>query len=94
MNTMRRVWEIDHLAERAPNRALSIKKYVEYDCKDRRERVLEESSFTEYWAQGENLAATLYDSQLAKWHAVGKTGISETVFKRVCPQDDADTRAR
>ena len=94
MNTMRRFWELNHLTERAPNKALSIKSYMEYDCKDRRVRVLEESSFTEYWAQGEKLALTVHDSQLTKWNAIGKRSINETVFKRVCPHDESDTQAR
>ena len=55
MNTMRRVWEISNLAKGASNKVLSIKNEVEYDCKDRRVRVLEESNFSEHWAQGENL---------------------------------------
>ena len=94
MNTMRRVWEIKHLAERAPNKALAIKSYMEYDCRDHRVRVLEESSFTEYWAQGEKLALTVYDSQLATWNAIGKRSVSESIFKRVCPHDESDKQAR
>ena len=94
MNTMRRVWELHHLAARAPNRALSLKKLVEYDCKDRRVRVLGESSFTEHWAQGDVLASTVHDSQSAKWAAVGTRGVSQTLFKRVCPHDGPDPQAR
>ena len=61
MNTMRRVWEISNLAKGASNKVLSIKNYMEYDCKDRRIRVLEESNFSEYWAQGEKLAVMGHD---------------------------------
>ena len=34
MNTMRRVWEMSNLRERAPNNDLSVESLVEYDCKD------------------------------------------------------------
>ena len=94
MNTMRRVWELRHLAERTSDKTLSIKTQVEYDCRDRRIRILEESSFTEYWAQGEKLVSTVHDSQLAKWNAIGKLSVSKTIFKRVCPHDESDMKAR
>ena len=94
MNTMRRVWEIDHLAEPDSNGALSIKNYVEYDCKDHRVRMLEESSFTEYWAKGQNLASRVHDSKSAKWRAIGKRSVGEIVFRRVCPHDESDTKVR
>ena len=94
MNTMRRIWELNHLAVRASDKALSIKNSVEYDCKDRRVRVLEESSFSEHWAQGENLASAVHDSQLVKWNVIGKRSASETIFKRVCPHDEPDKKAR
>ena len=92
MNTMRRVWELTHLARGASDKVLSTKNYMEYDCKDRRVRVLEESNFSEYWAQGENLTATGQDNKPANWSDIGKGGISETIFNRVCPRDDSDTR--
>ena len=92
MNTMRRVWELTHLARGASDKVLSTKNYMEYDCKDRRVRVLEESSFSEHWAQGENLTVTGPDNKRADWSAIGKGSVSETVFNRVCPSDESDTR--
>ena len=91
MNTMRRVWEISNLAKGASNKVLSIKNYMEYDCKDRRIRVLEESNFSEYWAQGENLAVMGHDLKSGNWSAIGKGSVSETIFNRVCPNDESDT---
>ena len=92
MNTMRRVWEITHLAKGASDKVLSTKNYMEYDCKDRRVRVLEENSFSEYLAQGENLTVTGQDNKPSNWSDIGKGIISETIFNRVCPSDDSDTR--
>ena len=88
MNTMRRVWEISNLAKGASNKVLSIKNEVEYDCKDRRVRVLEESNFSEHWAQGENLTLTVLDPKPGNWSDISKGSLSETIFNRVCPNDD------
>ena len=92
MNTMRRVWEISNLAKAASNKVLSIKNYMEYDCKDRRVRALEESSFSGYWAQGEILGTVTYDIKPDNWSDIGKGSVSESIFNRVCPNDDPDPR--
>lgn len=86
MNTMRRVWELTNLAKSAS----STKSYVEYDCKDRRVRVLEENSFSETWAQGVNLSIAGKEGKHALWSEIGKGSASEIVFNRVCPNDDPD----
>ena len=77
MNTMRRVWEISNLMKDAPDKVLSIKSHVEYDCKDRRVRVLEESNFSEHWAQGENLTLTVLDPKPGNWSDISKGSLSE-----------------
>ena len=88
MNTMRRVWEISNLMKDAPDKVLSIKSHVEYDCKDRRVRVLEESKFSEHWARGDNLTLTALDPKPGNWSNLSKGSLSETIFNRVCPNDD------
>ena len=88
MNTMRRVWEITNLERPAPNKVLSTKNHVEYDCKDRRVRVVDESNFAEHWAQGENLTLAGQDIKPVAWADIRKGSLSETIFNRVCPNDD------
>ena len=88
MNTMRRVWEISNLMKATPNKVLSTKNHVEYDCKDRRVRVLEESKFSEHWARGDNLTLTGHDIKPGNWSDLSKGSVSETIFNRVCPNDD------
>ena len=88
MNTMRSVWEITNLVKPAPNKVLSTKNHVEYDCKDRRVRVVEESNFSEHWARGDNLTLTALDPKLGNWSDLSKGSASETIFNRVCPNDD------
>ena len=90
MNTMRRVWELTNLAKTGSNNASSTKSYVEYDCKDRRVRVLEENSFSETWAQGVNLSIAGKEGKHALWSEIGKGSASEIIFNRVCPNDDPD----
>ena len=90
MNTMRRVWELSNLAKPAANKTLSIKSHVEYDCKDRRVRILEESNFSEPWARGENLTSATLDSPPGKWIGIRKGSVIATIFNRVCPNDDSD----
>lgn len=91
MNTMRRVWEISNLTTVTSDKALSIKNYMEYDCKDRRIRVLEESNFSEHWAQGESLTVTGQELKSGDWSGIRKGSVSETIFNRVCPSDASDT---
>lgn len=90
MNTMRRVWQLTHLAKGGSNQFFSIKQYMEYDCRTRRVRVLEESQFSEYWAQGTSLVVMGPDMQPGQWSDIGKSGLGESIFKRVCPHDDSD----
>ena len=85
MNTMRRVWEVTNLHKGSANKVLSIKQYMEYDCKDRRSRVIEEHSFSEHWAQGENLTVDGRDIKAAAWSEITPASINETLFNRVCP---------
>ena len=88
MNTMRRVWEISNLVKDSPNKVVSTKNHVEYDCKDRRVRVLEESNFSEHWARGENLTLTTRSPKLGDWSDISKGSPREMIFNRVCPNDD------
>lgn len=87
MNTMRRVWELSNLPKPTANKAMSVKNLVEYDCKDRRIRVLEESYFTEHGGLGERLESTAQSDKAGIWSDIGKGSITEAIFNRVCPND-------
>ena len=89
MNTMRRVWELSNLAKRSLGQVLSIKSHVEYDCKDRRIRIIEVASFSEHWAQGERLPAAGSDAKSGDWSDISNGSLGESIFKRVCPSDDS-----
>ena len=85
MNTMRRVWEINNLAAASASNISSVKQHVEYDCKDRRYRVIEESSFSARWAKGESLTVAAAETKASDWSAIALGSITETIFNRVCP---------
>ena len=90
MNTMRRVWEMNNLTNASSsnissNSVSSVKQHVEYDCKDRRYRLIEESSFSERWAKGESLTVAPANSKPIDWSAIAPGSITETIFNRVCP---------
>ena len=90
MNTMRRVWEINNLTNSSSSNisssnVSSVKQHVEYDCKDRRYRVIEERSFSERWAKGESLTVAPANSKPIDWSAIAPGSITETIFNRVCP---------
>ena len=91
MNTMRRVWEINNMRKGASDRVLSVKSHMEYDCKDRRIRILEETKFSEHWGQGRLLSASVKDAQPGNWRDITKGSASEITFNRVCPNDHADS---
>ncbi len=88
MNTMRRVWELRNLGQPRADLAWSVKSHVEYDCKDRRRRVLDAIPFAAHWAQGSALPHAAQDAWPEAWRNIDQTGLHATVFKRVCPNDD------
>jgi hypothetical protein len=85
MNTMRRVWELSNLLKPTPNNALSIKSQIEYDCKDRRVRTIEEAFFAEHFAKGDALTAGNQAIQLGAWRELRKGSVDEMIFESVCP---------
>ncbi len=87
MNTMRRVWELSNLNQSPGAKFLSVKSLVEYDCKDRRVRVLEENYFAGPGAQGESVVGPEGDLKRSAWRGIRKRTVDETIFKRVCPHD-------
>ena len=88
MNTMRRVWEMSNFAKFTADKALSIKTLMEYDCKDRRIRVLEENYFSEHLAKGEALTQVGNAVLPSNWSGIDKGSTVETIFYRLCPQDN------
>ncbi len=90
MNTMRRVWEVRNFNVVKADGVVSVKSQVEYDCKDRRFRVLEEGFFSDHWAKGDKLATRVNDVQPGAWSGIGKRSLRENIFNTVCPSDESD----
>ena len=90
MSIMRRVWEIRNFSPDASNQVLSTKTRMEYDCKDRRLRVLEQSQFSAHWARGEPLPGLGTDIQPSPWSDIAAGSVMATIFSQVCPHDGSD----
>ena len=87
MNTMRRVWQLRNLTQSAAENTLSIKSHMEYDCKDRRVRLLEANHFADSWGRGDKLDVAVPAAKSRDWGVIGKGNLSEAIFLRVCPRD-------
>ena len=83
-----------NFARREAHTALSAKSLWEYDCKDRRVRVLEETYYVGPWAQGDRALSQSKEVQFGVWSPIGKGSPTETIFNRVCPSDDSDAEAQ
>ena len=87
MATMRRVWQLSNRPPGGASGIGSIKSLVEYDCKDRRVRVLEVGHFADVWARGDKLDVAAPDLNGRDWIGIAKGSLGEAVFLRVCPHD-------
>ena len=94
MAIMRQVWELDHYSIGEKDKAKSVKILAEYDCKDRRRRVLTELRFSELWATGESLVpSTQHDKGQhteRAWTKIEPQSISEIIIDEICPHDSTD----
>ena len=85
MAIMRRVWELSNYSKPVHDGVQSAKRLSEYDCMDRRHRVLQEVWFAEPWAKGENVTPRRKDNTEPAWRSIEKKSINEIIFDEVCP---------
>ena len=85
MAIMRRVWELRNYSKPVQDGVRSVKRLSEYDCMDRRHRVLQELWFTEQWAKGENVAPGRQDNGEPAWRPIEAKSVNEIIFDEVCP---------
>jgi hypothetical protein len=90
MATMRRVWEIRNVPEPAEGRAASTRTLAEYDCQNRRPRILEESRFSAHWSSGQELTPAREKDSGRGWKPLEPEAVEERIFHEVCPHDDGD----
>lgn len=85
MAIMRQVWEIINFLEPGEDGVLSIKTLSEYDCQNRKVRVLKEQMFAEPSVKGKELIPA-YSNQIAsQWSVIMPNSANETIINIVCP---------
>ncbi len=86
MAIMRRVSEIRNYAEADSDKVKSVKRLAEYDCMDRRHRVLQESGFTGDWARGEPVNLRGLNNADGQWRPIEAKSTAEIILNELCPQ--------
>ena len=88
MAIMRRVWELRNFSKPDNNNVKSVKRLSEYDCMDRRHRLIQELWFTEHWAKGDNVVSPVRgDAELA-WRPIELKSIDEIILDEMCPHEN------
>jgi len=88
MAIMRRVWELRNYSTPHHDKVRSIKRLSEYDCMDRRHRVVQELWFTDPWAKGENVPPLLRDDAELAWRPIAPRSINEIILDEMCPHEN------
>ena len=88
MAIMRRVWELRNYSTPHHDKVRSIKRLSEYDCMDRRHRVVQELWFTDPWAKGESVPPPLRDDAELAWRPIAPRSINEIILDEMCPHEN------
>ncbi len=88
MAIMRQVWEISNYLQPSHDRGASLKTLAEYDCQNRRLRVLKEFWFAEPWARGKELTPPEMNQAAGDWTPIQPGSVSEAIIDIVCPSGD------
>ena len=75
------VWEFTDLKQRGANEEMSKRYLSEYDCKDRRSRILSISGYSEAMLRGKTLYS---DTSNQEWDYVAPDTLLEDILDRVC----------
>lgn len=86
MAIMRRVMELRNYSKADTDKVKSVKRLAEYDCMDRRHRVLQEFGYSADWAKGESIDLRGIDNPDRQWQAIKAGSVAEGIFVELCPQ--------
>ena len=78
---LRRVWRLDDFKQRNKDGELSFRALVEYDCTEKRRRILSRSTHSESMARGKILFSP---DGVSEWGYIPPGSISERLLKIVC----------
>lgn len=85
MAIMRRIWELKNYAVADNDMVKSVKRLAEYDCMDRRYRVLQESGFSGDLAEGEPVNLRGLDNADGQWRPIQSGSTAEIILDELCP---------
>ncbi|MFM7633714.1 MAG: surface-adhesin E family protein [Betaproteobacteria bacterium] len=85
MAIMRQVWEIGNLLEPGNDGVSSVKTLAEYDCQNRKLRVLKEQWFDQPWAKGKELTPTQLNQSASDWGGITPNSVGAAIIDIVCP---------
>jgi hypothetical protein len=85
MAIMRQVWELGNLLEPGNAGTRSVKTLAEYDCQNRKLRVLKERWFDQPWAKGKELTPADLNKAASEWSAITPNSVGAAIIDIVCP---------
>jgi hypothetical protein len=85
MAIMRQVWELGNLLEPGNAGTRSVKTLAEYDCQNRKLRVLKEQWFDQPWAKGKELTPADLNKAASDWSAITPNSVGAAIIDIVCP---------
>jgi hypothetical protein len=77
----RRVWALINFRKQAPLGVYSARTHQQYDCKRGRFRILKRDSFSEWMADGRNVASL---ARPEKWDYIAPGTVAQAIFRKVC----------
>jgi len=88
MAIMRQVWEIGNFLQPGNDRVASVKTLAEYDCQNRKLRVLQEFRFTEPWAKGKEVTPANLNKAPSDWSTIPPNSVGDAIIDIVCPSGE------
>jgi hypothetical protein len=85
MAIMRQVWELGNLLETGDAGTRSAKTLAEYDCQNRKLRVLKEQWFDQPWAKGNELTPADLNKAASDWDTITPNSVGAAIVDIVCP---------
>jgi hypothetical protein len=85
MAIMRQVWEIANFLEPGNEGTRSVKSLAEYDCQNRKLRVLREQWFDQPWAKGKEITPADLNKAASEWSSITPNSVGAAIIDIVCP---------
>ncbi len=78
------VWQLTNLNVRDEDGTISRQGLQQFDCRERRWRLLFLSFHSEHWAGGKTIVSESIDNHQSKWEQIPPRTIGDVIHKMVC----------